>query len=98
MQSTYHVNGQIPARLQSWTENGFAIYHRPGGRRYAIRSQQGHIEGSLYGFSHRFSANTSALLALKQKTSIEVGPLLDSRRVAGLCAAVLISALIHHDL
>ena len=33
-----------------------------------------------------------------KRWAIEVGPLLDSRRVAGPSAAVLISALIHHDL
>ena len=98
MQSICHVDGQIPARSQSLTEKRFATYHRPGGRRWVIRSQQGYIKGSLYSFSHSFSANSSALWALKQKTGIEVGPLLDSRRVAGPSAAVLISALIHRDL
>ena len=70
MQSTRHVDGQIPARSQGLTEKGFATHHRPGGRRWAIRSQQGHTEGSLYGSSHRSSANSSALLALKQKAGI----------------------------
>ena len=98
MQSTRHVDGKIPARSQGLTEKSFATHHRPGGRRWAIHSQQSHTEGSLYGSSHRSLANLSALLALKQKTGIKVRPLLDSRRVAGPSAAVLISALIYHDL
>ena len=98
MQSTCHIDGQIPARSQGLTEKRFATHHKPSGKRWAIHSQQGYTEVSLYGSSHRFLANLSALLALKQKTGIKVGPLLDSRRVAGPSAAVLISTLIHHDL
>ena len=73
----------------------FATYHRLDGRRWAIRSQQGYTKGSLYGSSHSFLANSSALLALKQKAGMEVGPPFDSKRVVGPSAIVLISAPIH---
>ena len=73
MQSTRHVDGQIPARSQGLTEKGFATHHRPGGRRWAIRSQQGHTEGSLCRLTgHNSPASSSALLALKQRVGIEV--------------------------
>ena len=45
---------------QGLTEKGFATHHRPGGRRWAIRSQQGHTEGSLLALKQR--AGMEALL------------------------------------
>ena len=69
-----------------------------GQRRWAICSQQD-TEDSLYTLSgHNSLANLSALLALKQGAGMEVGPLLDSKRVTGSSTSVLISAMIHHDL
>ena len=67
MQITRYIDGQIPARSQGLTKKGFATHHRPGGRKWAICSQQGHTEGSLYNSSDSFLANSSAFLALKQK-------------------------------
>ena len=51
---------------------GFAI-HQSGQKRWAIHSQHGHTEGSLCRLTgHNSSANSSALLALKQRVGIEV--------------------------
>ena len=51
----------------------FDIPYRPGGRRWAMHSQQSHTEGFLYSLSgHNSLANLSALLALKQRVGIEV--------------------------
>ena len=48
----------------------FAI-HQSGQKRWAIHSQHGHTEGSLYSSSdHNFPAHSSALLALKQRVGI----------------------------